>query len=188
MIRVALLMIIMTMGWLNLALAETIEVDAQREAGGQAVEVRVHMSLPFNYTEVWDVLNDYEHMPQFVQDIQETTLLEAEPKLKRVRIKGNPALLIMHFPIEMVMDVKYLSATHVRLESHSGNFGVKGDVYLYPDNIGTHVIYIAQLRPSFWLPPLIGSYIIRRQIHEQFKGQVAEMHRRYDSRKAKDPV
>ncbi|MHB1591124.1 MAG: SRPBCC family protein [Sulfuricella sp.] len=178
--RFALLIFLAALGRFTPALAETIEVDAEREAGGRVVNVQVHMSLPFKYAEVWGVLNDYEHMPQFVPDIHEAELIRSGTDFKQVRLKGESTLLFLHFPIDVVMEVKYLSGTHVSLKSLAGNLGVRGNVYLDPDGSGTRVTYVARLRPSFWLPPVIGPYVIGLQIHRQFEGEVAEMHRRYD--------
>lgn len=183
--RFALLILLVALGRFAPALAETIEVNAEREGDGGAVKVQVHMSLPFKYAEVWDVLNDYEHMPQFVPDIHGAELIRSGTDFKQVRLKGESTLLFLHFPIQIVMEVKYLSGTHVSLKSLEGNLGVRGDVHLAPDGNGTRVAYVAHLRPSFWLPPVIGPYVIGLQIRRQFEGQVAEMYRRRDSKQAK---
>lgn len=46
----------------------------------------------------------------------------------------------------------------------------------------TRVDYQVRMTPDFWLPPLIGDFLISRQIKRQFEGMVSEMHRRADNR------
>lgn len=183
-LRFELLVFLAALNLHNPASAETIEVETERDADAGLINVEVRLSLPFKYDEIWDVLIDYEHMPQFVPDIQEAELVESGPEFKRVRLKGEATLLFMHFPIEALMEVELHSATHVSLKSLEGNLGIKGDVYLEPGIDGTRVIYFAHLLPSFWMHPVIGQYVIGMQIRNQFKGMVAEMHRRYDSKGA----
>lgn len=161
------------------ARAETIEVEAGRDAGSTAVKVQIQLTLPFNYDEVWEVLNDYEHMPRFVPDIHQASLIQADKNHKVVKLDGVSTFLFLQFPIAVVMDVRYLSDRHVSLNSISGNLEVRGDVRLDRDGNGTRATYVTYLRPSFWLPPVIGPYLIGQQIRRQFEGQVAEMHRRY---------
>ncbi len=162
--------------------AETIAIEAERESGGGAVKVQTRLALPFDFAEVWDVLNDYEHMPRFVPDIHRASLIQADKNHKVVKLDGVTTLLFLHFPIEVVVDVRYLSDRRISLKSVSGNLDVRADVRLDSDGNSTRVTYVAYLQPSFWLPPVIGPYLIGQQIRRQFEGQVAEMHRRYDAK------
>ncbi len=178
--RVALVIMYACISGITPALAETIEVKTERENGGASVHVQVNMSLDFTNSEVLDVLNDYEHMPAFVTDIHEINLISSGTNIKQVRIIGESTLLLIHYPINIVMEVKNLSSSHISLKSIQGNLGVDGYVNILQEGNRTQVSYIADLRPSFWLPPLVGSYVIGLQIKRQFEEKVAEMHRRYD--------
>lgn len=173
-----LLIIFTFLFFFGIAHAENIEVLAERQAGGKIIHVQVNMTLPFSYTEVWEVMNDYEYMPKFVPDINEVHLISSGKKFKQVQIKGDTQLLFLHFPIEIVMDVDYVSRTRTNLKSVQGNLGINGTVDIHEVNGVTLVIYSADLTPSFWIPPAIGSYIFETQIKHQFEGKVAEMYRR----------
>lgn len=173
-----LLIIFSFLSFLGIVHAEDIEVLAQRQAGGKIIHVQVNMTLPFSYAEVWEVMNDYEYMPKFVPDINEVQLISSGKNFKQVRIKGDAQLLFLHFPIEVVMDVDYVSRTRTKLKTVQGNLGVNGTVDIHEVNGVTLVLYTADLAPSFWIPPVIGSYIFETRIKHQFEGKVAEMYRR----------
>jgi uncharacterized membrane protein len=146
---VALLIMLAFISGINSALAETIDVNAERENSGASVHVQVNMSLNLTNDQVFDVLNDYEHMPKFVTDLHAISLISSGINYKQVRIIGETSLLFFHFPIDIVMEVTNISSSHIALKSLQGNLGVDGHVDIKQEGNGTQVAYIADLRPSF---------------------------------------
>ncbi len=162
-------------------LADSLEVNTEWLAHNGSVQVQVAFSIPLTPAEVMDVLTDYEHMHQFVPDIQSTKLVYAEKNHKVIELKGVADFLFIEFPIEVVMDVVFSSNGLVTLRSISGNLTVQGEVKISQAGSKTNVTYNARLRPNFWLPPVIGPALIGRQIKRQFVGQIAEMYRRHSN-------
>lgn len=164
-------------------MADEIKVHAARAADGEAVQVTVALVLPANSDVVWAVLNDYENMPRFVPDIHATRLVSAGLGRKRVEIEGVARFLFLEFPIDTTLDVAYRPDRSVAIDSVAGNLAIHGVVRVRGDGPYTRVDYQARLAPDFWLPPLIGDFLIGRQIKRQFEGMVVEMHRRAESLK-----
>jgi carbon monoxide dehydrogenase subunit G len=158
--------------------SEEIRVRATRAADGEAVRVAVALVLPLDPDVVWAVLNDFEDMPGFVPDIRAARLISSGPGRKRVKIEGVARFLFLAFPIDTTLDVAYRPDRAMAIDSVAGNLAIHGVVQVHGDGPYTRVDYQARLTPSFWLPPLIGDFLIGRQIRRQFEGMVAEMHRR----------
>ena len=163
-------------------IADEITVNAVRTADGRAVQVEAALALPIKQEVVWEVLNDYENMPRFVPDILATRLISAGPGRKRVEIEGIARLLFLEYPTRTTLDVVYPPDGSIAIDSVAGNLAIHGVVRVHGDGTHTRVDYQVRLTPDFWLPPLIGDFLIGRQIKRQFEGMVEEMHRRADKR------
>lgn len=165
--------------------ADEIQVDTARAADGKTIEVAAQLALPVDPDVVWEVLNDFENMPHFVPDILATRLISSGQGKKRVGIEGVVHLLFLDFPIRTTLDVTYLPGGSIALNSVTGNLALNGIVRVYRDMPYTRVDYKARIAPDFWLPRLVGDYLIGRHIRRQFEGIVAEIHRRAASRQTR---
>src|SRR5512143_65964 len=164
------------------SIANEVTVRTARAADGKAIQVEVALALPIKHEVVWEVLNDYENMPRFVPDILATRLISAGPGRKRVEIDGVARLLFLEYPTSTTLDVVYPPDGSIAINSVAGNLAVHGVVRMHGDGAHTRVDYQVRITPDFWLPPLIGDFLISRQIKREFAGMVAEMHRRADNR------
>ena len=164
------------------SIADAITVNTARVASGKALQIGVALVLSIKHEVVWDVLNDYENMPRFVPDILATRLISAGAGRKRVEIEGVARLLFLEYPTRTILDVMYLPDGSITLNSVAGNLAIHGVVRVHGNGTYTRVDYQVRMTPDFWLPPLIGDFLISRQIKRQFEGMVSEMHRRADNR------
>ncbi|MBI3432157.1 MAG: SRPBCC family protein [Hydrogenophilales bacterium] len=164
------------------SIADEVTVSTARAADGKAIQVGVTLALPIRHEVVWEVLNDYENMPRFVPDILATRLIRVGPGRKRVEIDGVARLLFLEYPTSTTLDVVYPADGSIAINSVAGNLAIHGVVRVHGDGPYTRVDYRVRITPDFWLPPLIGDFLISRQIRRQFEGMVAEMHRRADNR------
>ena len=162
------------------SVADEIKVRTALTADGKTIQVVVALALQVNPDVAWAVLNDYENMPRFVPDILATRLISAGPGRKRVEIDGVARLLFLEFPTHTTLDVVDQPDGSVAIDSVAGNLAIHGAVRVHGDGPTTRVDYQVRMTPDFWLPPLIGDFLIGRQIMRQFEGVVAEMHRRAD--------
>lgn len=163
-------------------IADEVTVNIARVADGKALQVGVALVLPIKHEVVWDVLNDYENMPRFVPDILATRLVSTGAGRKRVEIDGVARLLFLEYPTRTTLDVMYPPDGSITLDSVAGNLAIHGVVRVHGNGTYTRVDYQVRMTPDFWLPPLIGDFLIGRQIKRQFEGMVSETHRRADSR------
>ncbi|TXH75239.1 SRPBCC family protein [Thiobacillus sp.] len=163
-------------------IADAITVNTARVADGKALQIGVALVLSIKHEVVWDVLNDYENMPRFVPDILAVRLISAGAGRKRVEIEGVARLLFLEYPTRTILEVMYLPDGSITLNSVAGNLTIHGVVRVHGNGTYTRVDYQVRMTPDFWLPPLIGDFLISRQVKRQFEGMASEMHRRADNR------
>ncbi|MBC2730715.1 SRPBCC family protein [Thiobacillus sp.] len=164
------------------SIADEVTVNTARVAGGKALQIGVALVLSIKHEVIWDVLNDYENMPRFVPDILAARLISAGAGRKRVEIEGVARLLFLEYPTRTILEVMYLPDGSITLNSVAGNLAIHGVVRVHGNGTYTRVDYQVRMTPDFWLPPLIGDFLISRQVKRQFVGMVSEMHRRADNR------
>jgi carbon monoxide dehydrogenase subunit G len=99
-----------------------------------------------------------------------------------VQIEGAARVLFLEFPIHTTVDAVYHDGSTAidSVAGVAGNLDIHAVVRVHGEGAYTRVDYQASMVPDFWLPPLIGDYLIGRQVRRQFEGMVAEMHRRAD--------
>ena len=170
------------------SMTDEISVHTVRTADGKAIQAEVVLGLPVDHAVVWAVLTDYDNMPRFVPDIRATRVIRSAPGRKRIEIEGVARFLFMDFPISSTVDAVFHPAGSIAIDSVAGNLGIQGIVRVLGEGGYTRVDYRVRIAPDFWLPPLIGNFLIGRLIKRQFEGMVAEMHRRADGRQTRGPA
>lgn len=168
--------------------ADEIAVRTRRTADGEAIQAEVSLGLPIDHEVVWAVLTDYENMPRYVPGIRSTRVIDSAPGKKRVEIEGVARFLFIEFPISTTVDAAYHPPGSITIDSVAGNLAVRGIVRVLAEGGYTRVDYRVRIAPDFWLPPLIGNFLIGRLIRRQFEGMVAEMHRRADGHQTRGPA
>lgn len=158
--------------------ADEIKVSTARAADGRTIQVDAVLSIPVNPDLAWAVLNDFENMPEFVPGILATRLIGSGPDRKRVEIDGMARIMFFSFPIHTTVDVVYPPGGSIAIDSVAGNLAVHAIVQVRGVASRSRVDYKARVTPTFWMPPLIGDFLIGRHIRRQFEGMVGEMHRR----------
>jgi hypothetical protein len=157
---------------------DELRVSTARAADGKTIKVAVTLVLPIAEAVVRDVLGDFDNMPRFVPDIRAARSSNTGPRRKRVEIEATAQLLFIEFPINTTLDVTYPTDGAITIDSVAGNLAIHGIVQVQREGPVTRVNYQARMKPDFWLPQLIGDFLISRLIRRQFGGMVAEMHRR----------
>ncbi|WP_171013673.1 SRPBCC family protein [Chitinivorax sp. B] len=149
---------------------------------GEDIVVDCEMVTDVSQAAAWAVLTDFEHMAQFVPNVQESNVVERYGDQIRVQQKGRAHFGLLSFGFESTRDIELKPITQIRSKSISGNVrAMTGITQLSHDNTGTHITFHSVSTPSTWIPPGIGLAFIKNEISEQFQGMLNEMRRRHPS-------
>ncbi len=115
-------------------------------------------------------LTDYPHFKQLNSSIQESVVLKRiDAGNAQVRIVVRSCLLLFCADLTQVQQFtvgeRELQATFI---PDQGDFR-SGWVHwrFLPDGLGTRVSLEAHLEPNFWIPPIIGLYLVKRYLRKQ---------------------
>jgi ribosome-associated toxin RatA of RatAB toxin-antitoxin module len=173
--RIAVLLLALTAP--AAGLAGPIATDVERD--GSALQVRSILEAAAPATTCFDTIADLDHLAEFV------------PGLKSSRIVSPPGAPIeLHQvgearagPFEVTLDVTlavHLEPPHViEFRRVAGNLArMQGSWTVSGDGSACRIEYRATMEPDFWVPPLIGPLLLRREVDEQMTGVMAEILRR----------
>ncbi|MCU0868203.1 MAG: SRPBCC family protein [Burkholderiales bacterium] len=157
-----------------------VPIDARVDREGDTWVVRATLQVAVPPAIAWAVLTDYEAMPRFLPDLTESRRIGTTPDgavrlLQKGVMRFGPFAQAWEAERAVVLTPETLVTSHLlrgnmkRLDM-STRLGVRDGA--------TAIDYRADLQPDFWLPPLIGPAMMKRQIVAQFQALAAEMQRR----------
>ena len=87
--------------------------------------------------------------------------------------------LVFRFSINVVLEITEAAPQRLEFRAIRGNMrSMRGEWRIGKTVSGILLEYSAELEPSFWVPPLIGPAVMRRDIAAQIGGVVREIERR----------
>lgn len=158
--------------------APAVTVEAVRR--GPAVEVTARARLRASPALVWQTLTDYDHLWRFVPGLGRSRVLARHGATAIVEERGAALFAGFPYPIDVVLasteHPPYVIASRV----------VRGDLRrldgryrIVPAGDGTVVLqWTGFVEPDFWLPPYVGTALIRASVADQLGGIVREIGRR----------
>lgn len=156
---------------------QDIEVIAKKVAN--MVVIDVSMLVAATPREAWDVLTDYDHMPQFLPNLQSSKILSKSPTRIEVAQKGGATHGPISITFDVVRDVQLKPYSEIVSHVISGNLKkVDGTTRLSPEGDGTRITFHSESIPNIWVPPGIGPTLIENETRGQFGDMRAEIMKR----------
>lgn len=163
--------------------AEGTMIKVQKN--GDTVITDLSITIPATPKETWDVLVDFDHMADFLTNLQSSKVLEKNNNVWTVAQKGQTSHAGFSFAFESVRDVTL--KPYELIQSHlTGGTLKKHDTLtvLTPVLGGTRVVYHAESISGVWVPPLLGTSVVEAEVRKQFEGMQAEILKRKASTRA----
>jgi Polyketide cyclase / dehydrase and lipid transport len=155
---------------------------------GEMIVVDVDMPVRASPRAAWDVLTDYDHMAQFVGNVQASRITDRKGNTLVVAQKSSTALGLLKFQFDNVREVELLPHHEIRSKLISGDMKASAfTTRIMSDGAGgTRVVNHGEFVPTMWVPPVVGTAFLETQTRKQFNELRAEIMRRIVGPKAAD--
>ena len=164
--------------WVSLP-APAAEVVVQATRNGDALLIEATADFEGTMAQTWQVLTDYDRLHEFIPNLQVSRVIERGRDAITIEQKGEARLLIFSFPIEVRLAVNEFPPGRIVSRAVAGNFKEMYGVYLLEAQQGrVKLRYSGRMAPDFFVPPLIGTWILRNHVEETFAAMVDEIVRR----------
>jgi hypothetical protein len=149
------------------------------EQRGEGFAVSARLSVGVTRAIAWGVITDYNHVGDFVADMDESRIVSRAGEPTLVRQTGAWHLLGFRVPVRIVAQVEEQPMRSVSFRSISGNVRIENGEWRIVDQAGgVAITYRIECTPDFWVPPILGATLIRRDVRAKLTQVAQEMLRR----------
>jgi ribosome-associated toxin RatA of RatAB toxin-antitoxin module len=151
--------------------APEVAVKRVEAAGDQMFEVEASGTVKASPATVWKVLTDYESMPDFVPDLTRNKVMSRTGNRAVIEQAGVARFLFLSRPIHLVVLAAEEPISAIDITLVTGDMKVytcRWEMTALPDG-GTRIAYSGKMVPKFYVPGMLGSNIIRRDIERMMK-------------------
>ena len=168
--------------------AKDIVVHVKKD--GATIIVDVEMAVQVPPLAAWEVLTDYDHMAQFVTNVQASRITDRKGNTLVVAQKSGTAFGLLKFSFDNVREVELVPHSEVRSKLISGDMKASAfTTRIVSDGSGgARVFNHGEFVPTMWVPPVIGTAFLESETRRQFHELRNEMMRRTVAPKAAMPA
>ena len=151
------------------AAAEIVESSVALDADVYAIDVLVRIEAPLEV--VYRAITDYDHLTEINPSIVESYILDTQGKGKyRVYTRIKLCVLFFCKEFRQVQDIvehgNALVKATILPESSDFESGSASWDLVVADGV-TYMEFSAKVDPSFWVPPLIGTWLFEHEMTRQ---------------------
>lgn len=157
--------------------AQDIAFNTSRKGDSFVLEGRATLSVSRRV--VWQVLTDYERLPEFVPGLHRSRIVMRAGNRLLLEQHGELRVLFFSVPIEIRLEVEERFPDVIVSRSVAGSVrSMSGRYDLVESGDGTEFRYRGDVVADFGLPRFIGEFVLRSYAEAQFSALVREIVRR----------
>ena len=154
-----------------------IEVDVSVNDGTVIIDSKFRVAA--TPQEAWTVLTDFEHMADFISNLESSKVLGRSGNKVQIEQKGKAVHGLLSFSFETVRELQLTPFEKIHSRVLSGNLKkFDGVTNFSADAAGTWIVSHAESIPDAWIPPIIGPSFIEGEVREQLQEMRNEIMRR----------
>jgi uncharacterized membrane protein len=166
------------------AQGDGIKINVQKD--GDAIVIDLSVTVDATPQEAWEVLTDFDHMTQFLSNMQSSKILEKNGNTWTVAQKGQTSHGPFSFAFENVRAVELEPFKNIRSHLIRGSMKkLDGVTQLMPSGDATRIVYHSESISNVWVPPMVGISLVEDQVRKQFQEMQAEIMRRKSTAKSR---
>ena len=148
---------------------EIVESSVALDSGVYSIDVLVRIEAPLEV--VYQAITDYDHLTEINSSIVESYIVETQGA-GRSRVYTSMKLCVLFFckQVRQVQDIVEYGNALVKAtilpESSDFESGSASWDLVVADNV-TYMQFSTEVDPSFWVPPLIGTWLLEREMIKQ---------------------
>lgn len=160
-------------------LAQSAEVSVRAARDGEVLVIEASAEFEGDIAQTWRVLTDYDRLAEFIPNLRTSKVVARTGGEITVEQKGEARLLFFSYPVEVRLTITESPPAKVVSRAVSGNFREMSSVYALERREGrVRLTYSGRMVPDFFVPPLIGTWVLRHNVEVTFSALVDEMVRR----------
>ncbi len=146
---------------------------------GQNITVDVDCPVDAPWSVVWEVLTDYDHMAEFISNLEFSGVKDMAGNMLRVHQKGRASRGPLTLTFDNVREIELVPTREIRSRLISGDMKASDFVTRIVEIAARiHIVNSGHYTPNMWVPPIIGPALIEAETQKQFGEIRSEILRR----------
>lgn len=146
---------------------------------GDAFVVDVTLFALVKHETAWEVLTDFDHMPDFLSNLSYSKTLKRDGSLLLVKQSGIAKYGIFSFAFESEREIRLEGMHHIYARNISGTARrMESEASLIQAGNGVQIHYHAEFVPDSAMARYFGKSFVSHEFAEQFRLMLNEMKRR----------
>jgi hypothetical protein len=156
---------------------DPFHLEVSENSGSYRIRMVMLIHAPAN--SVHSVLTDYTHIYRLNPSITASEVLPS-PRRGSIRVKTRMEGCILFFcrDVDRVEEVREVNTGHLQaviVPEQSDFTSGSADWRIQPVGADSRVVYEARITPAFFIPPIIGSYFVKRTFAETVTASFAKL-------------
>lgn len=127
---------------------------------------------------VWRILTGYDRMEEFVPDLSSCRVLSRNGNEVIIEQFGTARFLFMSRSIHLIVRATEQPMSSIDVDLISGDmkhYEARWELVPIPETGGTRVVYTGRIMPSFYVPGILGTNLIRGDIERMMGAVLARL-------------
>ncbi|MGH8461197.1 MAG: SRPBCC family protein [Stenotrophobium sp.] len=154
------------------AAAQVLDVQVDRDGDRYHIDLKAHLDVPA--ARAYSVFSDYRNLPAINPAVRSATVLGADDDgVTRLATEVHLCVAFFCHDLKQVQDMRRIHdgdatglSAQVLPQLSDLRYG-RAEWRMRPCDGGTCLHFSAELEPGFWVPPLLGPWLIERKLRAQ---------------------
>jgi hypothetical protein len=148
---------------------DTSDILVRVQKDGSTISVEVDCPVTATRAIVWEVLTDYDNMPKFISNLEQSVVRLRSANRLIVYQKGKASRGPLTFPFENVRDIELVAEREIRSRMTSGDAMPAEFTTKIEERGGKlYIVHTGKYTPKTWIPPLVGPMLIEDETRKQY--------------------
>ncbi len=149
---------------------------------GSTFQVRATIEAGASIDLCFAVLTDFDRLAEFIPGMVSSRIVSPPGEPLRLRQAGRTQLAFSEYTFDVTLAVELDAPREITFRRVAGSLQrMQGRWLVAGDAARCTIDYQADIEPGLWVPPLIGSMLMRSQVARQVEGLESEIERRVHS-------
>jgi carbon monoxide dehydrogenase subunit G len=154
-------------------------IETRVERDGSALQVRSTIEASAPALTCYATLADLDHLAEFVPGLKSSRVVSPPDSPIELHQVGEARAGPFGVTLDVTLAVRLEPPHRIEFRRVAGNLAqMQGSWAVSGDDQGCRIEYRATMQPDFWVPPLLGPMLMRREVDAQMAGVLAEISRR----------
>ncbi len=155
---------------------EVIQSTVSHKKGVYTASLVMQINAPAN--KVYALFTDYDELSRLSDNITDSELIDEDPPEYTVVVKTHNCVLFFCKDLTQTQHVLELGDGYIAVEDIKGQSDfiyAESHWHIFAYKKGTRVTFNSEMKPGFWLPPLIGPWYFKKSLLQETKDMIQRL-------------